>query len=101
MTKVIRDALSGKRQEPKGNFDDHAEWGVCQVGTSATFVRDELEEDNLALFGAPGCFTWRGNVIAQQVGTFHRYELAVNENTFLVSYIKSKFRFKIKPKLYS
>ena len=63
MTKVIRDALSGKRQEPKGNFDDHAEWGVCQVGTSATFVRDELEEDNLALFGAPGNVTRLSTIV--------------------------------------
>ena len=24
---VIRDALSGKRQEPKHKFDNHMEWG--------------------------------------------------------------------------
>ncbi len=39
-------------------FDDHAEWGVCQVGTSASFVNSEDKmsdgETDLALFGAPG-----------------------------------------------
>ena len=82
---VIRETLSGKRQEPFKDFDDHAEWGVCQVGTSATFVQDnDLEEDeNLALFGAPGCFTWRGNIFAQQVGTYSPYDMAVNGDTFV------------------
>lgn len=83
---VLRDAVGGKRLEPKGNFDDHAEWGVCQVGASATFVEasdisDESDLD-LALFGAPGCFTWRGNVLAQNVGTVRRYELAVTHDSF-------------------
>ena len=58
---VVRDAVGGKRLEPKGAFDDHAEWGVCQVGTAAAFVKpqDKVVEDeaDMALFGAPGCFT--------------------------------------------
>ena len=54
---------------------------MCQLGTSATFVSDQLDED-VALFGAPGCFTWRGNVFSQQVGTFNRYSTAVNSETF-------------------
>ncbi len=42
----------------QGKFDDHSEWGVCQVGTSASFVKTEDRmsdgEKDLALFGAPG-----------------------------------------------
>ena len=34
---VVRDAVGGKRLEPKGAFDDHAEWGVCQV--SITYLK--------------------------------------------------------------
>ena len=76
---VLRETVDGKSQEPKGGFDDHAKWGVCQVGASAAFV----EESNTALFGAPGCFTWRGNLLAQQVGTTRPYDVAVNEESFL------------------
>jgi hypothetical protein len=28
------------------------------------------DEADMALFGAPGCFTWRGNVFGQQVDIF-------------------------------
>ena len=48
-----------------------------QVGASATFV-DDGRQDDLALFGAPGCFTWRGNVLGQQVGTSRPYDVAVD-----------------------
>ena len=72
---VIRDAVEGKRQEPKPGFDDHAKWGVCQLGVSVAFVgKDSVSQnhassnDNVALFGAPGCFTWRGNLISQPLG---------------------------------
>ena len=84
---VVRDAVGGKRLEPKGAFDDHAEWGVCQVGTSACFVKSSDKvvegETDLALFGAPGCFTWRGNIFGQQVGTVRRYSVAVTHDTNL------------------
>ena len=80
---VIRDAVDGKSQEPKkGSFDDHAKWGVCQVGASVSFVEESLEGDT-ALFGAPGCFAWRGNLLAQQVGKLDRYDVAVNDGSFL------------------
>lgn len=80
---VIRDAVDGKSQEPKkGSFDDHAKWGVCQVGASVSFVEESLEADT-ALFGAPGCFAWRGNLLAQQVGKLDRYDVAVNDGSFL------------------
>ncbi len=78
---VVRDAVGGRRLEPRQAFDDHAQWGVCQLGASATFVRQhDREEDDgdLALFGAPGCFTWRGNVFGQSVGSLRRYDVAVN-----------------------
>lgn len=82
---AVRDAIGGKSLEPIGvAFDDHAQWGVCQVGASASFVkRKDLHEDeeDLALFGAPGCFTWRGNVFGQNVGTVRRYDVAVNFDT--------------------
>ena len=75
---VIRDVVDGKRQEPKGAFDDHAKWGVCQLGASVSFA-----DSDTALFGAPGCFAWRGNLFAQQVGTLQRYDVAVNDESFL------------------
>ena len=40
----------------------HEQWGYCQAGTSAL-----LTEDNMALIGAPGPFTWRGTVFAVSV----------------------------------
>ena len=63
---VVRDAVGGKQLD--------ARWGMCQLGTSAAFVREEDVErgENLALFGAPGCFTWRGNVFVQNVGSVKR-----------------------------
>jgi integrin alpha 7 len=41
----------------------HEEWGYCQAGISAM-----VTEDNTALIGAPGPFTWRGTVFAVSVG---------------------------------
>ena len=84
---VVRDAIGGKRLQPKGSaFDDHAQWGVCQVGVAAKFVRPEDlgsggASDDLAIFGAPGCFTWRGNLFGQNVGTIRRYDVAVDHDT--------------------
>ena len=49
------------------------------MGASASFV--ESSSDSLALFGAPGCFTWRGNVFGQRVGTLNRYDVAVDRST--------------------
>jgi hypothetical protein len=43
--------------------------------------------DNVALFGAPGCFTWRGNLISQSLGTLQPYQAVVNENSF-TKYVK-------------
>ena len=83
---VLREAVKGKRQEPKIGFDDHAKWGVCQVGVSVDFVKapEEVEDPNeeVALFGAPGCFAWRGNLIARTLDTLQPYQATVNENTF-------------------
>ncbi|XP_059094879.1 integrin alpha-PS1-like isoform X2 [Tigriopus californicus] len=83
----VRDAVGGKHLEPKRDtFDNHAQWGVCQLGTAASFVKDEDLSDNdqdLALFGAPGCFTWRGNVFGQNLGTHRRYRVAVDFENML------------------
>ena len=78
---VVRDAMGGKRHQTREGFDDHAAWGGCQVGASATFV-NEKNDDDLALFGAPGCFTWRGNVFSQHVGTSRPYDTVVNRESF-------------------
>ena len=69
---VVREALRGKRLELINDFDNHAKFGVCQVGTSAAWAKSgELtsESEDYALFGAPGCFTWRGNILGQRTGT--------------------------------
>ena len=79
---VIREAVGGKRQEPKPGFDDHAKWGVCQIGVSVAFVEDQKDQDQVALFGAPGCFAWRGNLISQTLDTLQPYQATVNENSF-------------------
>ncbi len=79
---VIRDVVDGKKQKPKEGFDDHAKWGVCQVGASVSFVDDEAFDDE-ALFGAPGCFTWRGNLIARTLDSLQPYEAVVNDDTYL------------------
>ena len=44
------------------HYRAHEQWGYCQAGTSAL-----LTEDNMALIGAPGPFTWRGTVFAVSV----------------------------------
>ena len=43
-------------------FRAHEEWGYCQAGTSAM-----ITEDQVALIGSPGPFTWRGTVFAVSV----------------------------------
>ena len=84
---VVRDAVRGKRLDPLRDFEDHSQWGVCQLGVAAHFVdREDSEDSNgndgdLALFGAPGCFTWRGNVFGQKVGTHSSRSVAVNKDT--------------------
>ena len=87
---VLREALSGKRLTSlKYDFDNHAKWGVCQLGTAATFVdrAEESESDsNLALFGAPGCFTWRGNIVGKNAGTTRSAETAVKNDNFMYFY---------------
>ena len=84
---VVREALSGKRLTSlKHDFDNHAKWGVCQLGASATFVdRKDLSESDsdLALFGAPGCFTWRGNVLSKNAGTTRAAETAIDDDDFV------------------
>ena len=44
---VIREAMGGKYHRTLPGFDDHAAWGGCQVGASATFVdgRDMVDEN--------------------------------------------------------
>jgi integrin alpha 7 len=78
---VVRDAVGGKKLEPRRDiaFEDHAQWGACQAGIAASFVEDD--DEDLALFGAPGCFTWRGNLFGQKVGTIRRYDVAVDHHT--------------------
>ena len=84
---VVREALSGKRLTSlQHDFDKHAKWGVCQLGTSATFVdRSDLSESDsdLALFGAPGCFVWRGNVFSKNTGTIRPAEKIINRENFM------------------
>lgn len=93
---VVREAVGGKRLEPKPDFDDHARWGVCQVGTSVAFVEDvgnhqppsngtdvEGPPEDVALFGAPGCFTWRGNVLSKNLGTTAPADTALDGSNYL------------------
>ena len=83
---VVREALRGKRLEHINDFDNHAKFGVCQVGTSAGWIKNQVaggQEEDYALFGAPGCFTWRGNVLGQRTGTTGSYETAVHEDNYL------------------
>ncbi len=79
---VAREAVGGKRLEPRGAFNDHARWGACQVGAAADFVRREdlaRGDGDLALFGAPGCFTWRGNLLGKSVGSIRRADAALKD----------------------
>ena len=84
----MREALRGKRLELVDNFDDHAIYGACQVGTSVSWVHDSSNSstkhvEDYALFGAPGCFTWRGNLLAQKTGKTGSYESAVRPDNNL------------------
>ena len=38
---MVREALRGKKLEPVNDFDNHARFGVCQVGTAAAWVKSE------------------------------------------------------------
>ena len=40
---VIRDALSGKRQEPKHNFDNHMKWGEFFFKIPSSFRHIEIK----------------------------------------------------------
>ena len=89
---MIREAMRGKRLELINDFDNHAVYGACQVGTSVSWVQQDPHiqgdgvadtENDYALFGAPGCFTWRGNLLAQNAGTAARYETAVRPDNNL------------------
>ena len=44
------------------SFRAHQEWGYCQAGISAL-----ITEDQTALIGSPGPYTWRGTVFAYSV----------------------------------
>jgi len=89
---VVREALRGKKLQHINDFDNHAKFGVCQVGTSSGWVKSgpsvsesgsESKSEDYALFGAPGCFTWRGNVLGQRTGTTGSYETALQERNYL------------------
>ena len=46
-----------------------------QVGTSVAWAKGDegnSSYSDYALFGAPGCFTWRGNLYGRQTGSFLR-----------------------------
>lgn len=38
---VVREALRGKKLEPVNDFDNHARFGVCQVGTATAWAKSE------------------------------------------------------------
>ena len=86
---VVREALRGKKLELINDFDNHAKFGVCQVGTSSAWVKpspgvnSESSTEDYALFGAPGCLTWRGNVLGQRTGTTGSYSTALHEDNYL------------------
>ena len=78
---VVREAIQGKKLSVIHNFEDHNKYGVCQVGTAVTWTKNTTED--YALFGAPGCFTWRGNLLGQKTGSISKYQHAVDEDNFL------------------
>jgi len=80
---AVRDALHGKRLSVIPDFDNHAKYGVCQVGTSVAWTQPTNSSQDYALFGAPGCFTWRGNVFGQRTGSISKYQTTVGEDNFL------------------
>ncbi|CAG9824822.1 unnamed protein product [Phaedon cochleariae] len=55
----------------------HQQFGFCQVGTSASFVGDTF-----AAMGAPGPYTWRGTVFAQDVGDFLERDKTIYHSPF-------------------
>jgi len=80
---VVREAVGGKKMTVINDFDDHNKYGVCQVGTSVSWTKNISKSEDYALVGAPGCFTWRGNLLRQRAGSFRKYQYAVGENNFL------------------
>ena len=66
------------------DFDNHNRYGVCQVGTSVAWTKPtNTTSPDYALFGAPGCFNWRGNLLGQKTGSISKYQHAVGEDNFL------------------
>ena len=83
---VVREALHGKRMTIDNDFDNHAKYGVCQLGTSVAWSKEFSDKNttaNYALLGAPGCFTWRGNLFGQRTNSLRKYQLALNEGNHL------------------
>jgi len=84
---AVREALHGKGLSPKGDFDNHDKHGVCQVGTSVAWADKEggrnSSNSDYALFGAPGCFTWRGNLYGRQPGSIRESQAGLGESNFL------------------
>ena len=85
---VVREAMQGKKLSVIHNFEDHNKYGVCQVGTSVSWIKSHTNSSSgggqdTALFGAPGCFTWRGNLLRQRTGSSSKYQAAVGENNFI------------------
>ena len=77
---VVREALRGKKLKVVQDFDNHLRYGVCQVGTSVAWTKPtNTTSPDYALFGAPGCFNWRGNLLGQRTGSSSNYQQAVGE----------------------
>ncbi|XP_076263207.1 integrin alpha-PS1-like isoform X2 [Rhynchophorus ferrugineus] len=76
----INEALQFCKTQPKEKL--HQQYGLCQIGTSISFAGD-----GFALVGAPGPYTWRGTLFAQNIeGEFlerdrNIYKSPLSENT--------------------
>lgn len=62
LTQELKHSATWDPCEGRAKNRAHEEWGFCQAGTSAL-----LTDDQTALIGAPGPFTWRGTVFAVSV----------------------------------
>ena len=78
---VVREALRGKKLKVVADFDNHLKYGVCQVGTAVSWTKptNTSQDQDYALFGAPGCFNWRGNLLGQRTGSISKYQQALGE----------------------
>ena len=79
---VVREALRGKKLKVIKDFDNHLRYGVCQVGTAVSWTKPtntSQDHEDYALFGAPGCFNWRGNLLGQRTGSISKYQQALGE----------------------